>query len=132
MCAHAVRVSLKSVNGVDSVDVSLAKGLAIVKMKPGNTATLKQLQQAITKNGFTMKSSKATILGTVLTGDGQPQLKITGSNDVVRLTPGSKSDINLSVMQGKTVLVTGIIPESPRGKSPESLSVESVQEGAMK
>jgi copper chaperone CopZ len=50
-----VRVSLKSVSGVDSVDVSLAKGLAAVKMKPGNTTTLAQLQHAITKNGFTMK-----------------------------------------------------------------------------
>jgi hypothetical protein len=56
-----VRVSLKSVSGVDSVDVSLAKGLATVKMRPGNTATLKQLQSAITKNGFTMKDSTATI-----------------------------------------------------------------------
>lgn len=127
-----MRVSLKSVNGVDSVDVSLAKGLASVKMKPGNTATLKQLQEAITKNGFTMKSSKATILGTVVAGDGQSQLKIAGSNDVVRLAPGSKIDMNLSAMQGRTVVVTGTIPEAPKGKSPDLLSIESVREEATK
>ena len=66
-----MRVSLKSVAGVDSVDVSLEKGLAVVKMKPGNTATLKQLNEAITKNGFTMKDSTATVVGTVIETDEQ-------------------------------------------------------------
>jgi copper chaperone CopZ len=49
-----------SVNGVASVDVSLDKGLAAVKLKPGNSVTLKQLQGAITKNGFTIKQSRLT------------------------------------------------------------------------
>ena len=128
MCAHAVRVSLKSVNGVDSVDVSLAKGLASVRMKPGNTVTFKQLEDAITKNGFSMKASKATIFGTVVAENGQPQLKITGSNEIVRLAAESKSEMNLSAMQGKTVVVTGTIPEAPKGKSPDSIGVEAVQE----
>ena len=56
-----MRVSLKAVPGVDSVDVSLEKGLAVVKMKPGNTTTLKQLNEAIAKNGFTMKDSSAVV-----------------------------------------------------------------------
>jgi copper chaperone CopZ len=43
VCAHAVRVSLKAVSGVEWVEVSLERGLATVKMKPGNTTTLKQL-----------------------------------------------------------------------------------------
>ena len=67
---------MKSVAGVDSVDVSLEKGLAAVKMKPGNTATLKQLQDAITKNGFTMKQSKATVAGTILVANGKTKLKV--------------------------------------------------------
>ena len=82
-----MRVSLKSVAGVESVDVSLEKGLAVVKMKPGNTATLKQLQAAITKNGFTMKESNATVAGTILVADGKTQLKVSGSNDVFQLVP---------------------------------------------
>src|SRR5947208_9159382 len=44
--SHAVRVSLKSVSGVDTVNVSLEKGLASVKMKPDNTVTLKQLNRS--------------------------------------------------------------------------------------
>ena len=36
-CAYAVRVALKKFSGVDSVEVSLNKGLATVKLKPGNS-----------------------------------------------------------------------------------------------
>ena len=123
-----MRVSLKSVAGVDSVDVSLEKGLAAVKMKPGNTATMKQLQDAITKNGFTMKQSKATVAGTILVANGKTQLKVSGSNDVLQLVPESQNAPNVSSMQGKSVIVTGTIPEALKGKSPDSLSYHSVME----
>ena len=123
-----MRVSLKSVAGVDSVDVSLEKGLAAVKMKPGNTATLKQLQGAITKNGFTMKESKATVAGTILVADGKTQLKVAGSNDVLQLVPESQSGPDATSMQGKSVVVAGIILEAAKGKSPDSLHYHSLME----
>jgi copper chaperone CopZ len=78
VCAHAVRVSLKSVSGVDGVDVSLDKGLASVKMKPGNAAMFRQLQEAITKNGFTMKPSNVSVAGNIVMTNGQPQLQVSG------------------------------------------------------
>ena len=34
-CAHVVDVALRKVAGVESVEVSLNKGLATVKLKPG-------------------------------------------------------------------------------------------------
>ena len=123
-----MRVSLKSVPGVDSVDVSLEKGLAAVKMKPGNATTLKQLQNAITKNGFTMKQSKATVAGTILVANGKTQLKVSGSNDVLQLVPESQSVPNASSVQGKAVTVTGTIPEAAKGKSPDSLRYRSITE----
>ena len=123
-----MRVSLKSVAGVESVEVSLEKGLAAVKMKPGNTTTLKQLQDAITKNGFTMKQSKATVAGTILVANGKTQLKVSGSNDVLQLVPESQSGPEASSMQGKSVIVTGTISEAPKGKSPDSLNYHSLVE----
>jgi copper chaperone CopZ len=121
-----VRVSLKSVAGVDSVDVSLEKGLAVVKMKPGNTATLKQLNDAITKNGFTMKDSTANVAGTVIETDGNAMLKVSGSNDLLKLTPQSASVPSAVSMVGKTVLVEGMIPEAGKGKAPDSLRYQSI------
>ena len=123
-----MRVSLKSVAGVDSVDVSLEKGLAAVKLKPGNITTLKQLQQSITKNGFTMKQSNAIIGGTVLVLDGKTQLQVSGSNDVLQLIPESQTVTNVAAMQGKSVVVAGTIPDSAKGKAPDSLLYRSVTE----
>jgi copper chaperone CopZ len=128
VCAHAVRVSLKSVSGVDSVDVSLAKGLASVKMKPGNTVTVGQLQQAITKNGFTMKDSLATIAGTVETENGRARLRVSGSNEMLMLIQGAHGSIDAGSFNGKSVLVTGAIPEAAKGKIPDSIRYSSIEE----
>ncbi len=123
-----MRVSLKAVSGVDSVDVSLEKGLAVVKLKPGNMATLKQLNEAIAKNGFTMKDSTATVAGTVTSTDGNAMLRVSGSNDMLRLVPQSASAPNATSMIGKTVLVEGTIPEAGKGKAPDSLRYQSITE----
>lgn len=123
-----MRVSLKSVSGVDSVNVSLEKGLASVKMKPGNTATLKQLNQAITKNGFTMKQSTATVAGEVVVTGGKPMLQVSGSNDMLELIPESGSASKASAMEGKSVLVEGTIPEAGKGQLSSSIRYRSMTE----
>jgi len=123
-----VRVSLKSVSGVDSVDVSLAKGLAAVKMKPGNTATLKQLQNAITKNGFTMKDSTAAIGGIIVISNGKAQLQVSGSNELLTLVPESQASGDATSLNGKPVLIEGVIPEATKGKIPDSIRYRSPPE----
>ncbi len=110
-------VSLKSVSGVDSVGVSLAKGLAAIKLKPGNTTTLKQLQTAITKNGFTMKQSEVTVVGIVVVDSGRVQLKVSGSNEMLDLIPQAQGTPIANSLNGKTVLVDGVVPETAKGKS---------------
>lgn len=121
-------MSLKSVAGVDSVDVSLEKGLAVVKMKPGNTATLKQLNEAITKNGFTMKDSTATVAGTVVITDGKTTLRVSDSNDLLQLAPQTGAMPNVTSMVGKTVVVVGAISEGMKGKTPDSIRYQSMTE----
>ena len=121
-----MRVSVKSVAGVESVDVSLAKGLASVKMKPGNTVTLKQLQSAITKNGFTMKDSKVTLEGTVVVEAGRVQLKVSGSNEMLDLVPQGQVAL-AAALNGKSVTVTGVVPETAKGKS-FSIHYQSITE----
>jgi hypothetical protein len=105
------------VSGVDSVDVSLAKGLAAVKMKPGNTTTLKQLQTAIMKNGFTMKPSAVTVAGIVVVESGRVQLRVSGSHEVLDLMPEGQVTPIASSMSGKSVLVDGVVPETTMGGS---------------
>jgi copper chaperone CopZ len=119
-----VRVSLKAVPGVDNVDVSLEKGLARVTMKPGNSTTLKQLRDAIAKNGFTMKGAQTTVIGKIMSG-GQ-ELQVSGSNDVLKLLPAQQGKA-VAVSSG-TVKATGEISEAPKGKLPDTLKYESLTE----
>jgi hypothetical protein len=123
-----VRVSLKAVSGVDSVDVNLEKGLASVRMKSGNTVTLKQLNDAIAKNGFTMKQSTAIIAGTVVTAKGSALLQVSGSNELLTLIPESSATLAPASLDGKSVVVEGIIPEAGKGKSPGSVRFHSLKE----
>jgi copper chaperone CopZ len=122
-----VSVSLKSVSGVDSVKVNLESGLAAVKMKPGNTVSLKQLNEAIAKNGFTMKQSTATIVGNVVASDGRVQLRVSGSNEMLDLAPEGQAP-SASSLNGKSVVVTGTIPEAAKGKSPDAIHYRSITE----
>jgi len=46
-CAHAVRVAISKFEGVKDVDVSLQRGHAKVKLKPGNTVELKRVMAAV-------------------------------------------------------------------------------------
>jgi len=114
---------------VDTVEVSLEKGLATVKMKPGNTTTLKQLNEAITKNGFTMKDSTAIVAGTVVTGSGKTALQLSGSNDLLNLVPESSGAVDAASFSGKAILVEGMIPEASKGKVADTIRYRSITEG---
>lgn len=46
-CAHAVRVAISKFEGVEEVDVSLQRGHAKVKLRPGNTVDLKNVMAAV-------------------------------------------------------------------------------------
>jgi hypothetical protein len=121
-----VRVSLKAVPGVDTVKVSLEKGLASVTLKSGNATSLKQLQDAITRNGFTMKQSNATVLGAVAPDGSGFALHVTGSNDLLRLE-STDNAASAESFAGTTVQVVGTIPEAPKGKVADEIRYRSIE-----
>jgi len=121
-----VRVSLLSVSGVAAVDVSLEKGLAMVKLKPGNSVTFKQLQTAITKNGFTMKESKVVAAGQVESADGSTKLHISGSNEVISLVPESSTITAPALSGANAVVVEGKVPEPAKGKTPDTIRFHTI------
>jgi hypothetical protein len=97
-------------------------------MKPANTTTLKQLNEAITKNGFTMKQSVATVAGKVVVTNGKPMLQVSGSNEMLELTPESDGAPKANALEGKSVLVEGTIPEAGKGQVPNSIRYRSTTE----
>ncbi len=123
-----MRVSLKAVQGVDTVNVSLANGLAAVTMKPGNTATLKQLGDAIGKNGFSMKQSDATLEGQIVQVAGKIKIQISGSNETLDIVPDTNATPIPAALIGKNVEVSGTIPEAAKGKTPDLIRYRTIVE----
>jgi copper chaperone CopZ len=109
-CAHVVDVALRKVAGVESVDVSLNKGLATVKLKPGNTVSVPQLWEVIHKNGYTPKTTSVLVRGELANVNGAIQLKVSGTKDALPLMADPKNPAAFAEAPeklGQTVIVQG-------------------------
>jgi copper chaperone CopZ len=111
-CAHVVDVALKKVAGAESVEVSLNKGLATVKLKPGNTVSVPQLWELIHKNGYTPKATAVLVRGELANLNGALQLNVSGTKDTLALAAEPKNAAafgDASKKVGQTVVVQGVM-----------------------
>jgi copper chaperone CopZ len=126
-CAHAIHVSMKGIQGVNTVDVDLNTGLVSIKLTSGNSAAMRQFNEAVEKNGFTHKDANVVVRGQ-LSGSAQaPFLDVTGTKDRYALT-ALTAGADISGLLGKTVLIDGVLPQSGKGKVSEMLRYKSVTE----
>lgn len=126
-CAHAVHVSMKGIQGVNTVDVDLNTGLVAIKLAPGNAAGMQQMEQAIERNGFTHKDATVTARGKLTGTASAPVLEVTGTNDRYALSPAGQA-AELAAMVGKNVEVQGVLPQAAKGKIPDKLRYKSIVE----
>ncbi len=129
-CAHVVHVSLKKIPGVDSVDVSLNKGLAVVKLKQGNAVTVPQLWETIHKQGYTPKATTVLIRGELIDAQNELQLKVSGTGALITLTPGAKNQTAYQDPRkyaGNEVIVRGVMNPGKDFKSPVPLQITEIQ-----
>jgi hypothetical protein len=119
ICAHAVSVDLKRFSGVEAVDVSLNKGSAAVKLKPGNTVAPSDFWAAIRKDGFTPKETRVVVRGVVEGG----KFKVTGTSqnyDLAADPLAPKIVDELAKHSGNTVTIEGrlIPPKDSKSRVP--------------
>jgi cation transport ATPase len=126
-CAHAIRVSMKGIQGVDTVDVDLNTGLVTIKLKPGNNARMRQINEAVEKNGFTDKDADVVIRGRLSGNTASPFVEVTGTQDRYALTPLA-AGADLSVLFDKTVTIKGVLPQAPKGKVSDLLRYRAIAE----
>jgi copper chaperone CopZ len=129
-CAHVVDVALRKVAGVDSVEVSLNKGRAMVKLKPGNTVSVPQLWELIHKNGYTPKTTAVSVRGGLASVDERLQLKVTGTKDTLVLAADPKNPAaygEASKKLGQTVTVHGVMVPGRDFKATAPLLVSQVE-----
>ncbi|MDQ6677245.1 MAG: heavy-metal-associated domain-containing protein [Acidobacteriota bacterium] len=130
-CAHVVDVALKKVPGVESVEVSLNKGLATVKLKPGNEVSVSQLWQLLHQKGYTPQSTAVSVRGEVMNPQGRIQLKVSGAKEILALVADPKNPATYNVVAkklGQTVLIQGVMAPGKNLKAPVPLQVRQVKE----
>ena len=126
-CAHAIHVSMKGIPGVDTVNVDLNSGLVTIKLTPGNSAVMRQFNQAVEKNGFTHKDAVITARGKLTGTATAPFFEVTGTSDRFAVVPaGAPTDIN--ALLGKPVTIEGVLPQAAKGKVPDTIRYNTIAE----
>jgi copper chaperone CopZ len=126
-CAHAIHVSMKGIQGVDTVDVDLNTGLVTIRLIPGNSASMRQFNQAVEKNGFTHKDAEIVVKGKLAGSANAPVLEVSGTQDRYALSPVA-ANLDTASLLGKTVTVTGDLPQAPKGKVSDTLRYKTITE----
>jgi copper chaperone CopZ len=129
-CAHIVDVALKKVPGVATVDVSLNKGLASVKLKPGNTVSVPQFWKLLHEKGYTPKTTAVSVRGELAGGPGRLQLKVSGTKDILDLAPDAKNAAAYDEAAGKlgqSVVIQGVMVPGKDLKALVPLQVSQVK-----
>jgi copper chaperone CopZ len=71
-----VSVAVRKLDGVESVDVSLEKASADIRLKSGNTITLAQLRKVIRDTGYPTKDAQVEAHGQLIERNGMPRLDL--------------------------------------------------------
>jgi hypothetical protein len=75
-----------------------------------------------------MKRSEASVVGKLLNSAGKLQLQVSGSNDLLQLFSAAQGGADPASLADKTVRVSGEIPETAKGKPPDTLRYKSMEE----
>src|SRR5689334_19614287 len=129
-CAHVVYVALKKVPGVESVDVSLNKGLATVKFKPQNTVAVPQLWQLLHDKGYTPKVTTVSVRGQLEEAEGRVHLKVTDTQNTLLLVADPKNPSaygETSKKLGQNVTVQGVMVPGKDLKVATPLQISEVK-----
>ena len=127
-----MRVAVRKLDGVESVDVSLERASAAVNLRPGNRITLPQLRQIIRNNGFTAKEATVTVVGTLTERGGKPALSVTGTDIVWLLTAGNNAAYadaaqRVKASQTGAVEAVGTVAAPANLNQPEELALQGLK-----
>lgn len=132
MCAHAVRVALLKVSGVESVDVSLERAMADIRLRSGNSVSLARIREIVKNNGFTAKEASVAVVGTLVERGGKPALEVAGTNTVMLLAPDPKQRDTYKALQDglrdsvrPSLELSGVVDTRP--DEPDTLTVKSAR-----
>ena len=129
MCAHAVRVAVEKLDGVDEAEVSLDDGRVRVRFAPGNTVTIAQLRRTIRHQGFTPREAKLTLSARIELHGGALVAIVPGSGVAYAVTAEDQVRGRLSSSVGGIVVLQGEVAIDENDVTPERIAVTALVGG---
>ena len=129
-CAHGVKVAVQKVDGVESVELSLERAEADIRLKPENRVSLDHFRRIVKGNGFEPREAKINASGAVRNAGGKLTFEVPGTSaPLVIATDGNApavyKQLESSAAGGAPVEITGTVERLPDGR--DSLKPVSVK-----
>jgi len=128
-----VRVAVLKLEGVETVDVSLQRGLADLRLRPGNHVTIQELRTLIKRNGFNPGSATVEVAGHLTVRGGQPAIVVANTDLVLPMTldPSAKDAMQDAEKRAssdvpQTVLITGVLVQGTTAEG-DHIELRSIQ-----
>ena len=112
-----MRVALRKIEGVQSAEVSLNQGVAVVRLRPENRVRVGQIRDIVRTNGFTPKAAEVRVRGYVVDEKGELLLTLPQGEQVYRLDSHPTATTAITRVRefvGELVIVDGTLPESAK------------------
>lgn len=130
-CAYGLEKKLKDVPGVSKIEIRVDDGLLLLEAKKDEAIALEQLEPAVKNAGFTARGITATAVGSIVTINDRPVLRVSGGDTELILEDDPTLKELLAALQpSKQVRVAGRLEErTPEGHHahPFSLTVETFE-----
>lgn len=111
-------VTVKKMEGVETVEVSLEKSSALITLKVDNKVTLAQLRRAIRSNGYPTRDAQITARGRIADRDGKPVLDLLNGSFLELVEKPADAPVDI-------VEITGV--SRPGDKDSERLTIDTIK-----
>jgi hypothetical protein len=123
---------MRKLPGVESVEVSLERGLASIQLRRGNRVTLQQLRQLVKHSGFAAREAAVTVIGDLQPDAGGAALSVTGAGTMLTLIadtarPAAYKTVRERLARtARGITLAGVVEERPGKDGRDRLVVHEV------
>jgi hypothetical protein len=121
---------MEKLPGVESAQLSLNEGRAVIRLHRGNAVTMAQIHRIVERNGFTPRQAVVAGEAEVAGGAGELELRISGTADTYRLAGAPRDDGVLRQLQrsaGRRVIINGLVGAQKDRRTTPVMQVTSVE-----
>ena len=126
-CAYGLEKKLRKVGNVDSLEILVSEGRAVLSPKPGTSLDLAAVERAVRDGGFTPRSLTLIARGRLNERQGTPALELS-NGIVLLLAEGGQTDALRESGNGSVVRVEGQAVQEQADGRPYTLRVSSFQD----